>query len=161
MSNIIVFIQRHGSRDAEEREIALSARLSELLEGFGATGPNDEVLIFVDEREEPFGREVCIADTGARHGSRMHVSRCRHVEVTAHYQERTETHRFAPGTKVHRVKQWAVRTFKLAETDATEHVLQLCGSTERPAGDTPLHTLLAHGSCDLCFDLVPEKRVEG
>jgi hypothetical protein len=161
MSNIIVFLQQHGSVEAKELEIALSARLPEVLAASGAPGLGDDVLIFVDEHEEPVGRDVCIGDTGAKHGSRLHVSRCRHVEVTVHYQERTETHRFAPGAKVHRVKQWAVQKFKLAETDATEHVLQICSSAERPAGDTPLHTLLAHGSCALCFDLVPEKRVEG
>jgi hypothetical protein len=161
MSNIIVFIQRHGSPDAEEVEIALSAPFAELITASKASGIREDVLIFVDECEVPIGKEVLVEHSGAKHGSRVHVSHCRHVEVTVHYQEKTEMHRFAPGTKVHRVKQWAVHTFKLAETDATEHVLQICGGTGRPAGDTPLHTLLAHGSCALCFDLVPEKRVEG
>jgi hypothetical protein len=58
------------------------------------------------------------------------------------------------------VKAWAVREFHLDHKDAAEHVLQLCESAERPSGDTPLHTLL-HGGCALCFNLVPEKRVEG
>ena len=42
-----------------------------------------------------------------------------------------------------------------------EHVLQICNSKERPSSDTPL-AALAHGcGCNVCFDLVPEKRVEG
>ena len=161
MSKIVVFLQRHGSAEAEELETAAAATLAELLAASKASGVPDDVLIFIDEREEPVGKELCIEHSGAKHGSRVHVSHCRSVEVTVHYQEKTEVHRFPPGAKVHRVKQWAVHKFKLAETDATEHVLQICGGTERPAGDTPLHTLLAHGSCALCFDLVPEKRVEG
>ncbi len=161
MSNVIVFLQQHGSSHAEELEIALSSTLAELIAASKIKSLGDDVLIFIDERDEPLGRDVRLEHCGAKHGSRIHASRCRHVDVTVHYQERTETHRFAPGAKVHRVKQWAVHEFKLAETDAIEHVLQICGGTERPAGDTPLHTLLAHGSCALCFDLVPEKRVEG
>jgi hypothetical protein len=161
MSNIVVFLQQHGSPAAEELEIALAATLAELLAASKAAGVQEDVLIFIDEHEEPLGKETCIEHSGAKHGSRVHVSHCRNVEVTLHYQEKTIIHRFPPGAKVHRVKQWAVHHFKLAETDAAEHVLQICGGTERPSGDTPLHTLLAHRSCSLCFDLVPEKRVEG
>ena len=42
-----------------------------------------------------------------------------------------------------------------------EEVLQICKSTKRPAADTPLHELVERRACSLCFDLVPEKRVEG
>jgi hypothetical protein len=49
----------------------------------------------------------------------------------------------------------------LSPKDAAEHVLQLCNSTERPPSDTPLHQLVQGHACELCFDLVPEKRVEG
>jgi hypothetical protein len=161
MSNIIVFLQQHGSAEVEELEIAISATVAELLAASKAEGVREQALIFVDEGEEPVGKEVHVEHSGAKQGSRVHVSRCRHVEVTVHYQEKTEAHRFPPGAKVHRVKQWAVHKFRLAETDATEHVLQICGGTERPAGDTPLHTLLKPDTCALCFDLVPEKRIEG
>jgi hypothetical protein len=161
MSNIVLFVQEHGAADAEELEIALSATFAELLAASKGQGPREETLIFVDEAEEPVGVEICIEHSGAKHGSRVHLSRCRHVEVTVHYQDKTEKHRFPPGAKVHRVKHWAVHKFKLADTDATEHVLQICGGSDRPSGGTPLHALLAPGSCALCFDLVPDKRVEG
>jgi hypothetical protein len=59
------------------------------------------------------------------------------------------------------VKAWAAQTFKLSAKDAAEHVLQLCNSTDRPPSDTPLHQLVHGHGCELCFDLVPEKRVEG
>jgi hypothetical protein len=54
-----------------------------------------------------------------------------------------------------------VHKFGLNPKDAAEHVLQLCGSTKRPVTDTPLNELLAKHECALCFDLIPEKRVEG
>jgi hypothetical protein len=161
MSNIVVFLHQHGSADAEELEIALAATVGELLAASKAANAPAEAVIFVDEAEEPVGRDIRIEHGGLKHGSRVHVSRCRHVEVTAHFQDKTEMHRFPPGAKVHRVKHWTAHKFKLAHTDAAEHVLQICGSTERPSGDTPLHTLLKPNTCALCFDLVPEKRIEG
>ena len=161
MSNIVVFLHQNGAADAEELEIALAATFGELLAASKIQGSHAEAVIFVDEAEEPIGRDVRIEHSGAKHGSRIHVSRCRHIEVTVHYQEKTEIHRFAPGAKVHSVKHWAVHKFNLAHTDAAEHVLQICGGTDRPSGDTPLHTLLRPDSCALCFDLVPEKRIEG
>ena len=78
-----------------------------------------------------------------------------------HVLDKTTEHEFAPGARVRAVKEWAVHTFKLSAKDAAEHVLQLCQSTERPSSDTPLHQLVKGHACDLCFDLVPEKRVEG
>ena len=66
-----------------------------------------------------------------------------------------------PGARVRAVKEWAVRKFKMDPKDAADHVLQVCKSTARPASDTPLHQLLHGHDCALCFDLVPEKRVEG
>lgn len=161
MSNIIVFLHQSGAAGAEELEIALAATFGELLTASKSQGVEGEAVIFVDEAEEPCGTDIRIEHGGVKHGSRIHVSRCRHIEVTVHYQDKTEMRRFAPGAKVHRVKHWAVHEFKLAHTDAAEHVLQICGGTDRPAGDTPLHTLLKPNSCALCFDLVPEKRIEG
>ena len=50
---------------------------------------------------------------------------------------------------------------KLNPKDAAEHVLQLCNSTKRPPSDTRLNELVQRHECAVCFDLVPEKRVEG
>jgi len=78
-----------------------------------------------------------------------------------HYLDRTIEHAFPPGARVRTVKAWAVHKLKISPTDAAEHVLQLCNSTDRPAGDTPLHELVTGHDCAVCFDFVPEKRVEG
>jgi hypothetical protein len=70
-------------------------------------------------------------------------------------------HDFVPGACVRAVKEFAVHKFGLIPKDAAEHVLQICGSTNCPATDTPLNEFLSKHECALCFDLVPEKRVEG
>jgi hypothetical protein len=65
------------------------------------------------------------------------------------------------GTRVRKVKEWAVHELKINPTDAGEHILQLCNSTKQPPADTPLSELTDGRTCAVCFDLVPEKRVEG
>jgi hypothetical protein len=120
-----------------------------------------EFILFHDEDDEPVEWPGNQRPGHIKQGAKLHLARCRKIEVTVHYLDQTERHRFAPGTRVRRVKAWSVKHFKLAERDAAEHVLQICDSTDRPPTDTPLHKLAKRGHCELCFDLVPDVRVEG
>jgi hypothetical protein len=160
MSNITIFLQRQGVDGAEELTTPETATLASLLSA-SKTPVDPEFLVFVDEAEEPIARDRPIASLGIKPGTRIHIGRCRQIEVTVNFQARSEKRRFAPGTKVQKVKAWAVEIFHLARTDAAEHVLQICGSAKRPSGDTPLNLLVDGRTCAVCFDLVPEKRVEG
>lgn len=121
----------------------------------------EEFILFHDEDDEPIDWKGPKRPDHIKHGAKLHLTRCRKIEVTIHFLDQTERHHFAPGARVRRVKAWAVKHFKLAERDAAEHLLQLCNSTDRPPTDTPLHKLTSHGHCELCFDLVPDIRVEG
>ena len=162
MSESILFVQIQG--DARVVEVSVPDNVTELnlhrrLTEAGILVTPD-LFVFVDEAEEHLHRETDRAVAGVRHGTRVHVSRCRKVHVSIHYLDKTLERDFAPGARVRSVKAWAVREFHLDHKDAAEHVLQVCGSADRPPSDTPLHVLLRNG-CALCFDLVPEKRVEG
>jgi hypothetical protein len=121
----------------------------------------EEFNLFHEEDEDPIEWHGHKRPEQIKHGAKLHLARCRKIDVTIHYLEHTKHHRFAPGARVRRVKAWAVEHFKLAERDAAEHVLQSCNSTDRPPTDTPLHKLAKRGHCELCFDLVPDIRVEG
>jgi hypothetical protein len=174
MSKLIVFVQVHGRPGVLEAELSAATTLGELYDALGAVGVtvDADTLLFIDEAEEPLagGREDPIQ--GLKHGCRIHVSRCKRIETTVHYLEKTAERDFPPGARVRAVKAWAVHKFDLNPKDAAEHVLQLCNSSERPSSDTPLLQLVGahadhghdHGrghACSLCFDLVPDKRVEG
>jgi hypothetical protein len=90
------------------------------------------------------------------------MHRCRHVEVAVTFNGETVHHRFGPGTTVARVKRWAAeRKFGMSEGEATEHVLQLAGTQERPAPGTHLGTFATCPHCQVAFDLVPDQRVNG
>jgi hypothetical protein len=174
MSKIIVFIQVHGQSGVREAELSAANNLGELQDALAAAGVklDAETFVFLDEAEENLCGERHHPVKGLKHGCRIHVSRCKRIAATVHFLEQSAVHDFPPGARVRAVKEWAVRKFELNPKDAAEHVLQLCKSTERPSSDTPLLQLLgghdhhdrhaqSHDGCKLCFDLVPDKRVEG
>lgn len=162
MKKATVFICVQGRPGIIEAELPLTASLEDihgLLKDHNVD-IDEDLTIFVDEQEdhEKHGKEPI---KGLKHGSHIHATRCKKIKVTVHYLDKTVEHEFAPGVRVRAVKQWAVHKLKLNPTDAGEHVLQLCNTTTQPPTDTPLGGLVQGHSCELCFDLVPEKRVEG
>ncbi len=163
MSKIIVFIQVQGRPGIIETEISPTATVGDIQDALESKGikVEAETLVFVDDAEEHLPRERQHPSHGIKHGCRIHVSRCRRIKVAVNFTHKTAEREFPPGARVRAVKEWAVRKFEMSPQDAAEHVLQLCGSTERPATDTPLVQLTHGHDCSVCFDLVPEKRVEG
>jgi hypothetical protein len=159
----IVFIQAHGKAGPVEAQLPENPTQEHLYDVVAEAGIvlDDETFIFIDEAEEPLGRDPGRQLSEVKHGSRVHVGKCRKIKVTVHYLEHTADTTFVPGARVRKVKAWAVEKFKLDHHDAAEHVLQVCNSTDRPPTDTPLHELTQVPVCSICFDLVPEKRVEG
>ena len=163
MPHPIVFVQIQGDARIIEVAIADNMTETELHNALSAAGvlATPELFVFIDEADEHVRREGDRPALGAKHGARVHVARCHRVKTTVHFLDKTVDREFPPGARVRSVKAWAVREFHLDHKDAAEHVLQICNSTERPASDTPLHALLHDQDCAVCFDLVPEKRVEG
>ena len=163
MSTIALFVQVHGHAGLHELEVAEAATLGELHAALEKLGIkiDAETFVFIDEAEHHESGHDQDRLPHLKNGCRVHVSRCRQIEVTVHYLDKTANHRFAPGMRVRAVKAWTAQHFQVGPKDAAEHVLQICGSTERPSSDTPLHQLVRAHDCALCFDFVPEKRVEG
>ena len=163
MSQLILFVQvqeRPGIVEVEVAEALTEAALHEALVGAGVSiAP--ESFVFVEECETPLNRESSDPVKDLRHGTRVHVSRCHRIATTVHFLDKTIEKHFPTGARVRAVKAWAAHEFHLDHKDAAEHVLQICNATTRPPSDTPLHTLVHDHLCVLCFDLVPEKRVEG
>lgn len=163
MTSFILFVQTQGRADIVEVQVAEGLTGAELHSALAQAGVATEVdvLLFVDEDEAPIERGDTKPVEGLKHGSHVHVARCRHIKTTVHFLEKTQERSFPPGAHVRAVKHWSVREFHLDHKDAAEHVLQICNSPDRPATNTPLHALTLGNDCAVCFDLVPEKRVEG
>ncbi|MGX4806873.1 hypothetical protein [Bradyrhizobium guangdongense] len=163
MSKAVIFIQAEGKPGVTEAEITIPATARDLHETFKTHGIDldKDREAFVDEAESSVPHDAKATVEGLKHGSRVHVTHCKKIKVTVHYMHRAIGRAFSPGTRVRTVKQWAVGELKLNPTDAGEHVLQLCNSTIQPPTDAALAELVNGRSCDVCFDLVPEKRIEG
>lgn len=163
MKKIALFIQVQDRPSVSEIELPEGFSVGDLLESLKDLGiPVDaETSIFVGESDDHLDCKHLEHKCECRHGSRVHVCRCRRIACTVNFLEKSAQHSFAPGARIRAVKDWAVKHFHMNPNDAGEHVLQICGSSDRPTNDTVLQQLLKGHGCALCFDLVPETRVEG
>jgi len=121
-----------------------------------------DALVFVEDEDEPCDEVALVRDRATTKGLKVHVHRCRHVEVTVTFNGDTVDRRFSPSATVARVKRWAAEhKFDMSEEEAGEHVVQIAGSHDRPAPGTHVGSLTDGKVCGLAFDLVAEERVNG
>ncbi|MFZ5610270.1 MAG: hypothetical protein ACOY99_11760 [Pseudomonadota bacterium] len=163
MKSIDLFYQGEGVGEIEHIELepdatfaVLKARLVEKHKV-----PFD-ALLFIEDEDEPIDEGVHLKDRATAKGLKVHIHRCRHVEVTVTFNGETVERRFPPSTTVARVKRWAAETkFEMSEEEAGEHVLQIAGTHDRPAAGTHIGALTNGKVCALAFDLVPDERING
>lgn len=164
MPTIQLFLQYEGHPRVELVQLDENATVADLIEAARKAGlPDDRkegACVFVHDVDQPLDLTLTLKAAGVRDKYRVHVHRCKKVEVTLHFNERTEKLAFPPAATVDKVKKEFVKELRMSKVDASEHVLQLCGSTDRPDPDTHIGSLVC-GCCALCFDLVPIKRIEG
>lgn len=163
MSKNTFFLQIDGQTAIADFDIDGAPSAKNLFDRLSEAGMAvaDDMFVFIDEAETPLKRDCAEPVNELRHGARIHISRCRKIATTVRFVDKTVERAFSPGVRLRTVKLWAAREFDLDRKDSAEHVLQLCGSKTRPPSDTPLHALVSGCDCAVCFDLVPEKRVEG
>lgn len=158
-----VFYQGESLSDIQHIEIDLARTLGELkailIEKHGLS---TEVILFLEDADESVDECLPVSGHCGHAGVKVHVHRCRHVEVAVSFNGETVHHRFAPGTTIARVKHWAaVHKFKMSEAEAGEHMLQNVGTHDRPVPGTHLGSLVSCPKCSIAFDLVPDQRING
>lgn len=164
MKRVDVFYQGEGiceinhlETDSEQTLAAVKAAIVQ------KHGGDVDLLIFVEEGEgEPVAETRTVATIAGPAGAKIHLHRCRHVEVLVSFAGKTAKRVFAPSATVARVKQWAaLHEFGMTEEEAGEHVLQISGSHDRPAPGAHIGTLTACPACRVHFDLLPDERING
>ncbi|OCJ08643.1 hypothetical protein A6U86_27400 [Rhizobium sp. AC27/96] len=165
MNTITLFVQVEGSEAIELIELPHAATPTDLIRIVSERKLSEDIrgdaLIFLEESEHALEIDVLLKDQGIKHHDRVIIHRCRHIEVTVGFNARTEHRKFNPAVTVGRVKRWFVDEIGMKPVDASEHVLQIAGTSHRPDQDVPIGTLAPKGTCSLEFTLVPRKRVEG
>ncbi len=162
MTKLKLFMQIEGRRSIELIEVAEDAGPEAVLAAAAAFGlAIESAMVFAGEDEHPLHMGKPLHHQGVKNKHRVHVHRCKKIGVTLHYADTPEAHRaFPPTATVTQVKHWYVHELKMAPVDASEHVLQITGTNDRPDPYVQVGALVT-SCCELAFSLVPVKRVEG
>lgn len=163
MTTIPVFYQAENLGRIEHATFSLDATLADVLADIRTKhGTDAAALLFIEDAEEPAELTARLRDLAGPKGLKVHVHRCRRIEVGVTFNGTTKEHKFAPSATVARAKRWATeKAFPMSPEEAAEHSLQITGSMDRPSPGTHLGTLAAHPHCQVRFDLVPNERVNG
>lgn len=143
-------------RDATVRQVIQKARTE-----CGIEAGQGEVSFLIEDKDEEIALDAKLSEVGIGHRHRVHFHRCRRAKVSVNFNGVTKAQPFSPSATIGKIKRWADHEFGLKGVDATEHALQLCGTSTRPDLDVHVGSLLKHPDCQICLDLVPKKRVEG
>lgn len=163
MNTIDLFYQGEGLGEIEhfaiEADATFAAVKARLIEKHGIAA---DALLFAEDEDDPLDDDARVGDRACAAGLKLHLNRCRRVEVAVTFNGETVDRHFAPSATIVRVKQWAAEhKFKMSEEEAGEHVLQIAGTHDRPAPGTHIGALTPRKTCALGFDLVPDERVNG
>lgn len=163
MKPIDIFYQGENIADIQHLEMAANATFGELRAHLaGQHGLPPDTGLFIEDDEQPVDDAAHIASRSGERGITVHVHRCRRVNVAVTFNNKTVDHLFSPSNTVGHVTQWmAVHKFDMTKDDASEHALQLAGTTSRPSPSVHIGTLSDGKTCAVAFDLVAEERVNG
>ena len=118
----------------------------------------EELFLFIedDDDEFPFEKHKCIPE-----GMRVHLHRLKAIDVIVRYAGRDVRRSVRPSATVGRIKHWSARELGIAPSDASELMLQVSGTDNRPDADVHVGTLVTAPQHRITFDLVPSPRVNG
>jgi len=162
MTIISIFFQGENHKDVGHCELgagetfaSLKAFLKKRDLVFG------DSLIFLEDNDEPVADHCCIGDFAKSGAIKIHFHRHHKVEVKVMFNGETVDRCFPVSATIARVKKWAAECkFNMDKEEASEHVLQITGSHDRPSSSVHLGTLV-HCEKPICLDLVPDERVNG
>lgn len=164
-----IFVQGEGIEkiqliriDEKSTLLEIAGKLSPFNTELLASPTAEKDLVFLlEDSEKELSPNTSLKELGIKNRKRIHIHRCRKVDVTVNFNGKDICRKFPVSKTIAKIKRWADRKFKIEKTDAHEHALQICGTDKRPSEDVHIGTLVTHGDCQICFDLVPKQRVEG
>ncbi|MEQ6435421.1 hypothetical protein V8Z74_10315 [Comamonas sp. w2-DMI] len=161
-----VYIQSEYFPDIKFVEVNDEATVAELKHAALALLPPgteafDLTLSVEDDDDDAHSHSIQVKHLKKEHGVRVHLHRCKQVEVKVCFGAEVVHHKFRPATTVGRVRLWAGEKLGMAPGDIAEHVLQIAGTTEQPDVDIHIGSLTKYSQCEVAFDLVPAHRING
>lgn len=163
MKYIDIFYQSEDFAEPRHLEYDCDATISKLRQHLCEKHALDtSMLLYLEDADDPLLDSDPIKDCCTGDILKIHLHRCRHIQVHVTYNGEAVSRKFRPGATVARVKRWAAeRKFSMSEDVAGEHMLQISGTHDRPSPGTHIGSLTGCGECEVSFDLVPDERVNG
>lgn len=159
-----VLLQGAGIKDITTVELASAATTEDVVKAASKLGGNTDATarVWLEGQDEPLSAGA-LGSAGVPERARLHVHTCTKIEVTVNFGSSHPSREFPPVATLDRVKEWAVgeKTIDMTAADAADHVLQVCGTVNRPDSDIHIGSLTAPNSCEVCFDFVAKERIEG
>lgn len=173
--SIELFIHSEGEREPRVVVVDDDRPLAQVLEDIGLVS-DDEWHVFVGEPtdliETSPGEEgesshaavdlaIPARDAGQGGFGHVHCHRCRRIRVTVQYRSKHHRWHASPATTIETLLEWAKRVFGLVGSDAEGLALRLCGEHANLSGLEHVGELTRPPECSLCFDLVPDPKMQG
>lgn len=140
---------------------ATVADLVKFAHGNGEIKTLGEVMVFVEDEDEPLDHSRKLVDCGLSERSFIHCHRCRHIAVTVNYNGTLKEKKFAPSVTVAKVLKWALKEFGLKGQDAEDKVLRIDAQSQPLEPETHVGSLAKHSECSLNLFLTPLVLVNG
>jgi hypothetical protein len=129
MNKIQVYVHGENSRDPKLIEVPENATVSDIINAYQATFPNagnqEEIEIFLEDKEEPIHRDHSGDKTGIKKKDHFHCHRCKKIAVTIFYNGEDKQVHFSPSITAKVILKKAVHTFNINESDAGDYLLKL------------------------------------
>ena len=160
-----VYIQSEYFPDIKKIELEDDASLEELKDAALALLPQgtniSELSLSIEDEDIDLNVIKFIKQLKNKHGIRVHLHRCKQIEVHIQHGIQILKSLFRPATSVGYIRLWAGRKLGMQPADIAEHVLQISGTNEQPDVDVHIGTLTKRPNCSLTFDFVPAHRING
>jgi len=163
-ASVKVFASVEGLSDVWTIDASAEESIAGLLKLLAKKYARDDVvdmLVTLEDEAVPLAGSASINTVfkGAKRG-RIHVHRCKQVDITIEYNAKSHSKSFSPSATAQSVFRWAVsdKAFNL-QSDAHDLELQLPGATNALPLNTQVGTIAT--KCVLKLDLVPKDRPQG
>ena len=157
-----IFVHFGGQKEvcgfelAEEHSVrSFIGRLTK--EGHLPESKPEEWIVCLEDSDEELAHDSRL-DVGKH--KRLHVCRCKQVEVTVIFNGAPKSHHFLPGTTLRKVTHWAREQFTV---DKKEKLVLRADNTESEPLDADSHvgSYVPHHHCKVTFYLTPTHKING
>lgn len=164
MKSLEVYLHGENSQEPKLVEVAENATVLDIIaryrQEFNSDAPVDEILVFIENEEEPIKKDRPGGDIGLKKRIHLHCHRCKKIAVTIIYNGEDKLFHFEPSATGKKILKKAIAAFNINEHDAGDYLLKLDDKTILQPSDH-IGSFASHPHCSVKLNLTPTKPVQG